>query len=99
MAKIRGQTLNPQHLLRRIVPMRINSKSIGIILIIVCLFYFQEACTPLEESTVGPTINVVELTVQEIQQAYASEEYTSVDLVQAFLDQIKLYEDHCNSFI
>ena len=79
--------------------MRINSKPIGIILIIVCLFYFQEACTPLEESTVGPTINVVELTVQEIQQAYASEEYTSVDLVQAFLDQIKLYEDHYNSFI
>ncbi|HIF38877.1 MAG TPA: amidase [Gemmatimonadetes bacterium] len=79
--------------------MRRYSKPIGITLAIICSGYLQEACTPPDESALRPAINVVELTVQDIQQAYASKEYTSVELTQAFLDQIDLYEGHYNAFI
>jgi len=44
-------------------------------------------------------IDVVELTVDQIQTAYADGAYTAVQLTQAFLDRIEQYEDHYNAFI
>ena len=43
---------------------------------------------------VGQDIDVVELTTEEIQQAYAAGEYTSEDLTKAFLERIDRYEDY-----
>ena len=48
---------------------------------------------------VGQDIDVVELTTEEIQQAYAAGEYTSVELTKAFLERIDRYEDYYNAFI
>ncbi len=48
----------------------------------------------------GPaTLDVVELTAQQIQADYAAGRYTAVELTQAFLDHITIYEDHYNAFI
>ena len=44
-------------------------------------------------------IDVVELTVDQIQAAYAAGEYTAVELTRAYLDRIELYEEHYNAFI
>ena len=49
-------------------------------------------------SPIGPN-DVVELTVDRIQADYAAGRYTAVQLTQAFLDRIALYEDHYNAFI
>ena len=45
------------------------------------------------------SIDVVELTVDQIQAAYSDGEYTAVQLTQAFLDRIEQYEEHYNAFI
>ncbi len=45
------------------------------------------------------SIDVVELTVEEIQSAYAAGEYSAVELTRAFLDRIEQYEDYYNAFI
>jgi amidase len=44
-------------------------------------------------------IDVVELTVAEVQAGYASGRFTAVELTRAFLDRIERYEDHYNAFI
>ena len=44
-------------------------------------------------------VNVVELTVGQVQADYAAHKYTAVQLVQAYLDRIATYEDHYNAFI
>ena len=44
-------------------------------------------------------IDVAELTVDQIQAAYADGEYTAVELTQAFLDRIERYEQYYNAFI
>lgn len=49
--------------------------------------------------TAAQSIDVTELTVDEIQAAYASGQYTAVDLTRAFLDRIRQYESHYNAFI
>jgi amidase len=43
-------------------------------------------------------VDVVELTAQDISLGLANGDYTSVDLVQAYLDRIALYEPHYNAF-
>ena len=52
---------------------------------------------------VAPTrdsqINVVELTIGQVQADYAAKKYTAVQLVQAYLDRIATYEPHYNAFI
>ena len=48
---------------------------------------------------VGQDIDVVELTTEEIQQAYAAGEYTSVELTKAFLERIDRYEDYYNCLL
>ncbi|MEC7808800.1 MAG: amidase [Gemmatimonadota bacterium] len=51
------------------------------------------------EMLVGQGIDLVELTTEAIQEAYAAGEYTSVDLTKAFLERIDRYEDYYNAFI
>lgn len=46
-----------------------------------------------------PTVDVVELTIEEVQAGYAAGEFTAVALTRAFLDRIARYEDHYNAFI
>jgi amidase len=53
-----------------------------------------ESAAPIPES-----INVVELTAEQIQIDYAAGRYTSAALTQALLDRIDLYEDRYNAFI
>ncbi|SVA65653.1 uncharacterized protein METZ01_LOCUS118507 [marine metagenome] len=79
--------------------MRKHFRPTGITLSIALFCLSQQGCAPPKESVDKPSIDVVELTVKNIQQAYTSGDYTSVDLTQAFLDQINLYEGHYNSFI
>jgi len=45
------------------------------------------------------SIDVIELTVRDIQTAYATGEFTAVELTQAFLDRIDRYEGHYNALI
>ena len=45
------------------------------------------------------SIDVVEITVDQIHAAYADGKYTAVDLTRAFLDRIEQYEDSYNAFI
>ena len=56
---------------------------------------------PLPASAQQPTaaVDIVELTVVELQEAYRASAYTVVEVVQAFLDRIERYEDHYNAFI
>ena len=56
-------------------------------------------CSAPGPSNASARINVTELTVEQIQQAYARGDYTAVQLTQAFLDRIAEYEDHYNAFI
>ena len=72
-----------------------------IVLLLSCLL---QACStvasPSTPSTAGPrAIDVVELTAQDIQAAYAAGEFTAVEVTTAFLDQIDHYEDHYNALI
>jgi Asp-tRNA(Asn)/Glu-tRNA(Gln) amidotransferase A subunit family amidase len=50
-------------------------------------------------STRESQINVVELTIGQVQADYAAKKYTAVQLVQAYLDRIATYEPHYNAFI
>lgn len=43
-------------------------------------------------------IDIVEITIGDIQNAYDDGTYTAEQLTQAFLDRIALYEDHYNAF-
>jgi Asp-tRNA(Asn)/Glu-tRNA(Gln) amidotransferase A subunit family amidase len=47
----------------------------------------------------GQTINLVELTAEQIQKDYAAGKYTAVQLTRAYLDRIAQYEDVYNAFI
>ncbi|MBT4186267.1 MAG: amidase, partial [Gemmatimonadales bacterium] len=44
-------------------------------------------------------IDVVEMTVADVQAAYANGTFTAVALTQAFLDRIETFEPHYNAFI
>jgi Asp-tRNA(Asn)/Glu-tRNA(Gln) amidotransferase A subunit family amidase len=55
--------------------------------------------TAASPSSRGQRINVVELTIGQVQADYAAKKYTAVQLVQAYLDRIATYEDHYNAFI
>ena len=50
-------------------------------------------------SSPTPLIDVVELGVRDIQTAYATGEFTAVELTRAFLDRIDRYEGHYNALI
>ena len=54
---------------------------------------------PSPDGLPGPEIDVVELTAEDIQAAYARGDYTAVQLTEAFLARIARYEDHYNAFI
>jgi Asp-tRNA(Asn)/Glu-tRNA(Gln) amidotransferase A subunit family amidase len=44
-------------------------------------------------------VDVLELTIGQVQADYAAKKYTAVELVQAYLDRIATYEPHYNAFI
>ena len=50
-------------------------------------------------SGAAPTVDVVELTAEQIQKDYAAGRYTAVALTQAYLDRIARYEAVYNAFI
>ena len=63
-------------------------------------------CASGGTSTPGPVpqtragqIDVVELTIGQVQADYAAKKYTAVQLVQAYLDRIATYEGHYNAFV
>jgi amidase len=66
-----------------------------------CATPVQERATALPESAAPnpESINVVELTADQIQIDYAAGRYTSAALTQTLLDRIDLYEDRYNAFI
>ena len=69
---------------------------------ILCLAWFTSACAAggsAPPPTPGPTVDVVELTAEEIQAGLASDQFTSVELTRAFLNRIALYEDRYNAMI
>ena len=75
---------------------------------ILCLSWLLHACSsaaPLSTATAlapAPStlgIAVTELTVRDIQAAYAGGEFTAVELTRAFLDRIHRYESHYNALI
>jgi amidase len=47
----------------------------------------------------GQKIDVLELTIDQVEADYAAHKYTAVQLVQAYLDRIATYEPHYNAFI
>jgi Asp-tRNA(Asn)/Glu-tRNA(Gln) amidotransferase A subunit family amidase len=57
-------------------------------------------CTPSIHPPSAPYgLDVVELTVDQIQADYAAGRYDAVDLTRAFLDRIQRFEDHYNAII
>ena len=44
-------------------------------------------------------VNVIELTAREIGEGYAAGSFTAVDVTQAFLDRIEVYESKYNAFV
>ena len=71
---------------------------------ILCLPWLLHACAsaaPPSTAAASPasSIAVSELTVRDIQAAYASGEFTAVELTRAFLDRIDRYESHYNALI
>jgi len=69
---------------------------------ILCLAWFASACAAAGSAAPpprGPTVDVVELTSEQIQAGLASGQFTSVDLTRAFLDRMALYEDRYNAMI
>jgi amidase len=53
----------------------------------------------LPPRAVAQEIDVVELTVADVQAAYATGRFTAVALTRAYLDRIERYEDRYNAFI
>lgn len=56
------------------------------------------ASAPLAIAQEAPTIDVTEITIADIQAAFAAGTYTSEQLTQAFLDRIAEYEPYYNAF-
>jgi Asp-tRNA(Asn)/Glu-tRNA(Gln) amidotransferase A subunit family amidase len=71
----------------------------------LCVLWAVQGCSsagaPSPGASPAPSraIDVTELTVEQIQTAYAAGEYNAVQLTQAFLDRIDLHEDHYNALI
>ncbi len=76
----------------------------SVVLLLSCLLPACAASTP---GLTGPGLldspalssEITELTVRDIQSAYAAGEYTAVELTRAFLDRIDRYEGHYNALI
>ncbi len=77
----------------------------GTVTSMLCVLWAVQGCSsagaPSPAASPGPAraIDVIELTTEDIQAAYATGEYTAVQLTQAFLDRIEVHEDHYNALI
>ncbi len=58
-----------------------------------------QSAGPGDSPSAGPSIDVVELTAEQIQEDLAEGKYTIVQLTRAFLDRIDRYEGRYNAFI
>lgn len=68
------------------------------VLLVGCASGGSVTPAPASRAPASP-INVVELTIGQVQADYAARKYTAVQLVQAYLDRIATYEPHYNAFI
>jgi Asp-tRNA(Asn)/Glu-tRNA(Gln) amidotransferase A subunit family amidase len=57
------------------------------------------SATPTVPPVRDQKVDVLELTIGQVQADYAAKKYTAVQLVQAYLDRIATYEPHYNAFI
>lgn len=64
---------------------------------VVAALFAGVAIAPAQAA--GQTIDVVEMTVEDVHRGYASGAFTAVELTRAFLDRIRRYEGHYNAFI
>ena len=74
------------------------------VLLLSCLLHACATAPRLSTPTgplasAAPSIDVIELTVRDVQTAYAAGEFTAVELTRAYLDQIDRYEGHYNALI
>ena len=84
-----------------------SGKSPATVCFILALSWLIQACSTAAPRSAPPAtgtgafalIDVVELSVRDIQTAYAIGEFTAVELTQAFLDRIDRYEGHYNALI
>ena len=73
--------------------------------VLFCLSAVLQACsaappsTPAPVASAPPSLAVTELTVRDVQAAYATGKFTAVELTQAFLYRIDRYESHYNALI
>jgi amidase/aspartyl-tRNA(Asn)/glutamyl-tRNA(Gln) amidotransferase subunit A len=56
------------------------------------------AYTPNSNATAAESFKFEEITVKKLQEGYAKGEYTTVEVVQAYLDRIQRYEPNYNAF-
>jgi Asp-tRNA(Asn)/Glu-tRNA(Gln) amidotransferase A subunit family amidase len=54
---------------------------------------------PMAAPLAGQSIDVVEMTVQDVQAGYVSGRFTAVELTRAFLERIERYEGRYNAFV
>ena len=69
---------------------------------ILCLSWFVGGCAAaggVGSPSLGPAVEVVELTTEQVQAGLASGDFTSLELTRAFLERIALYEDRYNAMI
>ena len=72
---------------------------------ILAVSWLIQACSTAAPRSAPPTtgtdvlIDVIELTVRDIQTAYAAGEFTAVELTRAFLARIDRFEGHYNALI
>jgi amidase/aspartyl-tRNA(Asn)/glutamyl-tRNA(Gln) amidotransferase subunit A len=73
----------------------------AVLLTLGCASGTPATSSPVPTTRPAPagTINVVELTIGQVQADYAAHKYTAAQLVQAYLDRIATYEAHYNAFI
>ncbi len=69
--------------------------------LILCLSGSVQGCATPGGAAPSPgyAVDVVELTTEQIQAGLAAGDFTSVDLIRAFLGRIALYEDHYNALV
>ena len=84
-----------------------SGKSPDTVCFILALSWLIQACSTAAPRSAPPAtgtgafalIDVIELTVRDIQTAYAAGEFTAVELTRAFLDRIDRFEGHYNALI
>ncbi len=80
-------------------PSRFRSLAPGAVRVVLLLALAGAPAPAARASAQSALPDPVELTVDDVQAAYAAGTYTATELVRAFLDRIARYEDRYNAFI